>query len=68
MKSLQTIQVLSRIGKVLSKIVNICCTIGVLSCAIGIASLPFADTGFLKICDREYPFRILRRRDADGMV
>lgn len=49
MKSLQTIQVLSRIGKVLSKIVNICCTIGVLSCAISIASLPFADTGFLKI-------------------
>ena len=49
MKSLQTIQTLSKIGKILSKIIFICCTIGAVGCAIGMASLPFADTGVLKI-------------------
>ena len=49
MKSLQTIQTLSKIGKILSKIIYICCTIGAVGCAIGMASLPFADTGVLKI-------------------
>lgn len=49
MKSLQTIQTLSKIGKVLSKIIYICCVIGTVGCAVGIASLPFADTGIFKI-------------------
>lgn len=49
MKSLQTIQTLSKIGKVLSKIIYICCVIGAVGCAVGIASLPFADTGILKV-------------------
>lgn len=49
MKSLKTIQTLSKIGKILSKIIYICCTIGAVGCAIGMASLPFADTGIIKI-------------------
>ncbi len=49
MKTLNTIQILSKIGKVLSKIVFICCIIGTVGCAAGMASLPFADTGALKI-------------------
>lgn len=49
MKSLNAIQILSRIGKVLSKIVYICCLIGVIGCIVGIVCLPFADTGVIKI-------------------
>lgn len=49
MKTLNTIQTLSKIGKILSKIVFICCIIGAVGCAAGMASLPFADTGALKI-------------------
>lgn len=49
MKTLNTIQTLSKIGKVLSKIAHIFCIIGAVGCAIGMASLPFADTGILKI-------------------
>ncbi len=49
MKTLNTIQTLSKIGKILSKIVYICCIIGIVGCAVGIVSLPFADTGILKI-------------------
>lgn len=49
MKTLNTIQILSKIGKILSKIIYICCIIGTVGCAIGMASLPFADTGVLKI-------------------
>lgn len=35
MKSLKTIQTLSKIGKILSKIVSICCVVGVIGCAVG---------------------------------
>lgn len=49
MKTLNTIQTLSKIGKILSKIIYICCIIGVAGCVVGIVSLPFADTGILKI-------------------
>lgn len=49
MKTLSTIQTLSKIGKVLSKIIYICCIIGVAGCVVGIVSLPFADSGILKI-------------------
>lgn len=49
MKTLNTIQTLSKIGKVLSKIIYICCIIGAAGCVVGIVSLPFADTGILKI-------------------
>lgn len=48
-KILNTIQTLSKIGKVLSKIVYICCVIGAVGCAVGMACLPFADTGILKL-------------------
>ena len=49
MKSLQTIQTLSKIGKVLSKINYVFCLIGAIGCAVGLASLPFADQGIFKI-------------------
>lgn len=49
MKTLKTIQTLSKIGRILSKIIFICCVIGAAGCAIGMVSLPFADTGVLKI-------------------
>lgn len=49
MKTLNTIQTLSKIGKILSKIAYICCIIGAVGCAVGMASLAFADTGILKI-------------------
>lgn len=49
MKTLNTIQTLSKIGKVLSKINYIFCLIGAIGCAVGLASLPFADQGIFKI-------------------
>lgn len=49
MNTLNTIQTLSRIGRLLSKLVYICCVIGAVGCAVGMASLPFADSGILKI-------------------
>lgn len=49
MKTLNAIQTIFKIGRILSKIIYICCIIGVVGCTIGIASLPFADTGVLKI-------------------
>lgn len=49
MKSLKTIQTLSKIGKVLSKINYIFCLIGAIGCAVGLVSLPFADSEILKI-------------------
>lgn len=39
MKSLQTIQILSKIGKVISKIVYICCIIGFCGCVVGALAL-----------------------------
>lgn len=49
MKTLNIIQTLSKIGKILSKIAHIFCIVGAVGCAAGMASLPFADTGALKI-------------------
>lgn len=49
MKTLKTIQILSRLGKILSKIVFIGCAIGVAGCAVGMLSLPVAETGVIKI-------------------
>lgn len=51
MKTLNTIQTLSKIGKVLSKIIYICGIIGAVGCAVGMISLPFTDTEILKIGD-----------------
>lgn len=39
MKTLSTIQTLSKIGKILSKIVYICCIVGFCGCAVGIAAM-----------------------------
>lgn len=39
MKTLNTIQTLSKIGKVLSKIVHICCIVGVCGCGVGIVAM-----------------------------
>lgn len=49
MNTLNTIQTFSKIGRILSKLVYICCVIGAVGCAVGMASLPFADSGILKI-------------------
>lgn len=49
MKSLKTIQTLSKLGKVLSKISYIFCMIGAIGCAVGLVSLPFADQVIFKI-------------------
>lgn len=48
MKTLQTIQVLSKVGKILSKIIFICCIVGFCACAVGILSLA-AGTETLKL-------------------
>lgn len=39
MKSLQTIQTLSKIGKIISKLVYICCMVGFIACAVGIVAI-----------------------------
>ena len=39
MKTLKTIQVLAKIGKILSKIIFICCIVGFCGCIVGIVSL-----------------------------
>ena len=39
MKTLQTIQTISKIGKIISKIVFICCVVGFCLCVVGIAGL-----------------------------
>ena len=39
MKSLKTIQTLSKIGKIISKIVYICCMVGFIGCAVGIVAI-----------------------------
>ena len=39
MKSLQTIQTLSKIGKIISKIVYICCMVGFIGCAVGLVAI-----------------------------
>ena len=49
MKTLNTIQTLSKIGKVLSRICYIFCLIGAIGCAVGLVSLPFAEQGIFKI-------------------
>lgn len=49
MKSLNIIQNLAKLGKILSKIIYICCIIGAVGCLVGMVSLPFADTGIIKI-------------------
>lgn len=38
MKTLSTIQTLSKIGKVLSKIIYICCIVGIICCTVGIVT------------------------------
>lgn len=49
MKTLKIIQTLSQMGRILSKIICVCCIIGVVGCVVGMVSLPFADTGIIKI-------------------
>lgn len=68
MQSLQTIQTLSKIGKILSKIVFILCIIGASCCAVGMASLPFADTGIFKIGGVSIHGLIVNRAGIDLIV
>ncbi len=49
MKSLRTVQVLAKIGKVLSKIVFICSIVGAALCVAGIVSYAFLGDGGVKI-------------------
>lgn len=44
MKSLKTIQTLSKIGKILSKIVYICCMIGFIGYAVGLVAISIGGT------------------------
>lgn len=46
MKTLNTIQTLSKIGKILSKIVYICCMVGFIGCAVGIVSMFIGEQSF----------------------
>lgn len=46
--TLNTIQTLSKIGRVFSKIIYICCIVGTVSCIIGMASLAAGLDGALK--------------------
>ncbi|MBQ6431603.1 MAG: hypothetical protein IJJ99_07005 [Oscillospiraceae bacterium] len=46
MKSLKTIQVLSKIGRILSKIVFVFCIVGFCGCLLGIVSLAFGFESF----------------------
>ena len=39
MKSLKTIQTLSKVGKIISKIVYICCMVGFIGCAVGLVAI-----------------------------
>lgn len=39
MKSLKTLQVLAKIGRILSKIIYICCLVGAIGCVVGIVSI-----------------------------
>lgn len=39
MKTLKTIQILSKIGKILSKIIYICCIVGFAGCIVGIIAM-----------------------------
>ncbi|MCQ2442103.1 MAG: hypothetical protein MJ077_03090 [Oscillospiraceae bacterium] len=50
-KSLKTLQILAKIGKVFSKIVWICCLVGTVGCIIGIAALAAGVSNTLKIGD-----------------
>ena len=65
MKTLPTIQTLSKIGKVLSKISCIFCLIGAIGCAVGLASLPFADQGIIKIGGESIHGLIVNRAGID---
>lgn len=49
MKTLDTLRILGKIGKILSTIIFICCIIGGSGCAVGMLAIPLADTGALKI-------------------
>ena len=47
MKSLKTIQTLSKIGKIVSKIVYICCMVGFIACAVGIVAISVGGNALL---------------------
>lgn len=49
MKTLESIQTLSKAGKIVSKIIFIFSVIGVVGSVVGMVCLPFEDTGILKI-------------------
>ncbi len=49
MKTLETVQTLSKVGKIFSKIIYVCSLVGAIICAVAIAGLPFSDKGLFKI-------------------
>lgn len=49
MKTLNTIQIISKIGRVLSTIVFICCIVGAAGCVVGMLCIPLAETGAIRI-------------------
>lgn len=42
MKTLKTIQILSKIGKIFSKIIYICCIVGIVGCVVGMLAMGVA--------------------------
>lgn len=48
MKTLNTIQKLSKVGKIFSKIIYICCIVGICGCAVGVVAM-FAGAEAVKI-------------------
>lgn len=49
MKTLNIIQTLAKIAKIFTKILYICCIVGIVGCIVGMISIPFGDTGIIKI-------------------
>lgn len=48
MKTLNTIQTFSKIGKIFCKVINICCIVGIVGCVVGIIAMAFG-SNVLKI-------------------
>lgn len=64
MKNLNRIQNLASLGKILSKLVFVCALVGACLCLAGLVSLPFADSGILKLGGVTLYGRIVNRGGA----
>lgn len=67
MKTLKTIQVFAKIGKILSTVIYICSIIGAAGCTVGLLSLPFSETPILKIGGMTVRGLIINKSGVDLM-